>query len=126
MDVPESFCLQLHMNCRQRTHGRQVIWRCKPLRFRLSKTKLTCLPSSCRHAGKRLHGCAEGYGSCSKLNMLRIAQLPKQLLCHPAIRLTGRICSSVDSFMQTYVHHLLLHEVNMSPLQLHICMANEN
>ena len=53
--------------------------------------------------------------------MLGTVQLPEQLLCHPAIRLTGRLCSSTDSFMQTYVHHLLLHEVN---LQLRKCMAH--
>ena len=27
--------------------------------------------------------------------------------------------------MPIYVHHLLIHEVNMTPLQLHMCMANE-
>ena len=113
------------MTCRQRTRGRQVTWRCKSLRFRLSKTKLTCLPSSCRRAGKRLHGCAAGCASCSKSNMPGIVQLPEQLLCHPATRYTGRLCSCTDSFMPTYVHHLLLHEVNMPPLQLHLCMANE-
>ena len=108
--------LQLHMNCRQRTHGRQVMWRCKPLRFRLSETRLTCLRSNCRHAGKRLHGCAAGCASCSNINMLGIVQLPEQLLCHPAIRSSGRLCSSTDSFTQTFVHHMLLHEVNMPHL----------
>ena len=113
------------MNCRQRKPGRQAMWRCKPLRFRLSETKLTCLPSSCRHAGKRLHGCAAGCASCSKINMLGIVQLHEQLLCHPAIQLKGRLCGSADSSMQTYAHHLLLHEVNLPCLQLHICMANQ-
>ena len=110
------------MNCRQRTHGRQVMQSCKPLRFRLSETRLTCLPSSCRHAGKRLHGCAAGCVNCSKINMLEIVQLPEQLLCHSVIRLTGRLCSIANSFMQTYVHHLL-YEVNISPP--HMYMAHE-
>ncbi len=57
--------------------------------------------------------------------MLGIVQLPEQLLCQPSIRLTGRLCSSADSSMPIYVHHLLIHEVNMTPLQLHMCMANE-
>jgi len=63
--------------------------------------------------------------SCNKVNMPGTVQLPEQLLCHPVKQLKGRLCSSADSFMQTYVHHLLLHEVNMPPLQLHICMADE-
>ena len=37
-----SSLLQLHMNCRQRTHGGRVLWRCKPFRLRLSETRLTC------------------------------------------------------------------------------------
>ena len=104
------------MNCRQRTHGRQVMQSCKPLSFRLSETRLTCSPS-CRHAGKRLHGCAAGCVNCSKINMLEIVQVPEQLLCHPTIRLTGRLCSSANIFMQTYVQHLLS-EVH---ILLHTC-----
>ena len=52
-------------------------------------------------------------------------QLREQLLCHPATQMKGRLCNSANIFMQTYLHHLLLHEVNMPPLQLHVCMANE-
>ena len=113
------------MSSRQRTRGRQVMWSCKPIRSRLSETKLICWPSSCRHAGKRLHGCAAGCASCSKINMPGTVQLPEQLLCHPVTQLRDRLCSSTDRFISTYVHHLLLHEVNTPPLQLHICMSNE-
>ena len=113
------------MTCKQRPLGGQVTWRCKPRRFRLSETKLMCLPSSCRHAGRRLHGCAAGCASCSKIHMLGLAQLPEQLLCHPAIRSKGRLCSSASRFTPTYVRHLLLRKINLPPLQLHICWANE-
>ncbi len=115
------------MNCRQRTHGRQVTWRCKPLRFRLSKTKLTCLPSSCRPAGKRLHGCVAGCASCSRTNMLGTVQLPEQLFCPPVTELQGRLCSIASTSMPTFVHHPMrqLHEVKIPSLQLHICVANE-
>jgi len=117
--------LQLHMNCRQRTHGRQVMWRCKPLRFRLSETRLTCLRSSCRHAGKRLHGCAAGCASCSKINMLGTVQLPEQLFCPPLTQWQGRLCSIASTFIPTFVHCRPLHEVNIPSLVLHICVANE-
>lgn len=95
------------------------------LRSRLSKLKLTCLPSSCRPAGKRLHGCAAGCASCNNSNMPGTVQLPEQLLCHPAKQLKGRLCSSANNFMQTYAHHLLLHEVNLHALQLHVFVASD-
>lgn len=56
-------------------------------------------------------------------NMLGTLQLPEVLLCHPAIQWKGKLCSSADRFMR--IHHLLLHEVNMPPLQLHICTTNQ-
>ncbi len=109
---------------RQRIHGGRLMWRCKPFKSKLSETKLTCLPSSCRPAGKRLHGCVAGCASCSKSNMPQTVQLPEHLLCHPVTRLEGRPCSIANSFMQTYVQHLL-YEVNISPPHLHIFVANE-
>ena len=116
--------LQLHMNCRQRTHGRQVMWRCKPVRFRLSETKLACLPSSCRHAGKRLHGCVAGCASCSRINMLGTVQLLEQLFCPPVTQLLGRLCSIVNTFVPTFFHHRQLHQVSIPSLQVHICVGD--
>ena len=51
--------------------------------------------------------------------------LPEQLLCHPVTQLQGRLCSIANTFMQTFVHHWLLYEVNMPPLKLHIYVAIE-
>ena len=57
--------------------------------------------------------------------MLGTVLLPEQLFWPPVTQLQGRLCSIANTFMPMFVHHRLVHKVNMPSLLLHICVANE-
>ena len=92
--------------CRQNAPvtRRQLRQSCRPVRSRLSVTRLTSFTGSCWQAGRRLRGCVKGSVNYSKANMPETVQLPElPPPCQSAKQLRGNLCSSSSSsHTQTY------------------------